>query len=104
MDGASFWFWVVLAGAAYVFMPSFRREVNSWIVKLAGKVKDDTTESAKAQETHLFEDVGFEMFKGDHPNDARIAGGWHKLPMDLRKQYITRAVESLIPPENKAAS
>lgn len=94
--------WVGIAGAAYVFSGTFRREVNGWIVKLADKVKNDTPQAAKPQETHILEDVAFSMFERDHPGDPRLVGGWHQLPQDIRKVYITRAVEGLVPADGKS--
>ena len=95
-------FWVGLAGAAYAFSGTFRREANGWIVKLADKVRTDTPQAAKAQETHILEDVAFSMFERDHPGDPRLFGGWHQLPQDIRTAYITRAVEGLVPADGKS--
>lgn len=97
VDGFSFWPWAAITVACYAFVPSFRREINGWIVKLADKVKNDTLEKSKEPETHFMEDVAFEMFKGDHPpNDPRIAGGWRSLSPEVRASYITKAFESLL--------
>lgn len=103
MTGNDILLWAGIAGAAYAFSGTFRREVNGWIVKLADKVRNDTPEAAKAKETHILEDVAFQMFEEDHPGDPRLAGGWHNLPQEIRKTYITRAVESLIPADGKPA-
>ncbi|RVO68364.1 hypothetical protein [Sinorhizobium meliloti] len=96
------WAWVAIAVAAYAFVPVFRREVNSWIVKLADKVKDDTLENPKVKgqpELHFLEDVAFRMFERDNPGDPRIAGGWNSLPPEVRKEYITKAIDPLVGPE-----
>lgn len=94
--------WCGIAVAAYAFSPTFRREVNGWIVKLAGRVQHDTNETANAKETHILEDVAFLMFQEDHPGDPRTAQGWANLPPDIRKKYITRAVHSIAPPSETA--
>lgn len=91
--------WVAIAAAAYAFVPAFRREVNSWIVSLAGKVKDDTLDNPKVKEQpelHFLEDVAFRMFERDNPGDPRIAGGWNSLPPEVRKEYITKAIDPLV--------
>lgn len=95
----SFWAWVAIAVAAYAFVPVFRREVNSWIVKLADKVKDDTIENPKVKEqpdTHFLEDVAFKYFKDDFPDDPRIANGWPNLPAEVRREYLNKAIDPLI--------
>jgi hypothetical protein len=98
----NFWAWVAIAAAAYAFVPIFRREVNSWIVKLADKVKDDTLVNPKVKEQpelHFLEDVAFRMFERNNPGDPRIAGGWNSLPPEVRKEYITKAINPLVGPE-----
>lgn len=93
-------------GGRIFFVPVFRREVNSWIVKLTDKVKDDTLENPKVKEQpglHFLEDVAFRMFERDNPDDPRIAGGWNSLPPEIRKEYITKAVDPVVGPEESEA-
>lgn len=95
--------WAAILGALYFFVPSFKRMVHGWIVQLADKVKDDADVPVKltTPDTHISEDVAFEMFKEDFPGDPRGANGWKGLPMEIRQHYIKRALESLVGIEGK---
>ena len=95
MDGFSIIFWIALAVGGYAFYPPFRRWVNGLFVQLSDKVKHDAdVPPPAAPDTHILEDVAMLMFEEDHPGDPRIAGGWTSLPVEIRKIYIQKAVES----------
>lgn len=97
MDSFSLMFWAVLAVGGYIFYSPFRRWVNGLLVQAAEKIKNDADVPQK--ETVLWEDLAFTMYKEDHPEDPRIAGGWWALPEDIRQDYIVRAVKTFTPPQ-----
>lgn len=99
LDGFSFMFWLALAAGGYVFYAPFRRWVNGWLVHAADKIKSDADlPKAAGPQTEIWEELALTMYKEDHPDDPRIAGGWWALPEDIRKDYIVRAVKTFTPP------
>ncbi|QND41843.1 hypothetical protein HB770_04175 [Rhizobium leguminosarum bv. viciae] len=89
--------WIVILGALYLFVPSFRRMVNGWIVQLGDKVKDDAELPIKkeAPDEKLVEETALMMFRMQFPDNPDKDKGFDGVSEEgrnaIRSYYINRA-------------
>ncbi|MBB3397838.1 hypothetical protein FHX09_004720 [Rhizobium sp. BK538] len=63
--------WIVIVGALYIFVPSFKRMVNGWIVQLGDKVRQDAELPIKkeAPDEKQVEEIALMMFRMQYPDN-----------------------------------
>jgi|GEM_PF-1757208 len=89
--------WVVILGALYLLVPSFRRMVNGWIVQLGDKVKDDAELPIKKGEPDekLVEETALLMFRMQFPDNPDKDKGFDGVSEEgrnaIRAYYTNRA-------------
>jgi len=92
--------WIVILGALYLFVPSFRRMVNGWLVQLGDKVRDDAELPVKKQERSgpdekQVEETALMMFRMQFPDNPDKDKGFDGISEEgrsaIRAYYTNRA-------------
>ncbi|MBP2446995.1 hypothetical protein [Rhizobium leguminosarum] len=89
--------WILIIGALYAFVPSFRRMVNGWIVQLGDKVRDDAELPIKKQapDQQQVEETALLMFQMQFPDNPDKDKGFDGIAEEarnaVRSYYMMRA-------------
>ncbi|TCM67877.1 hypothetical protein [Rhizobium sp. BK068] len=89
--------WIVIVGALYIFVPSFKRMVNGWIVQLGDKVRQDAELPIKkeAPDEKQVEEIALMMFRMQYPDNPDKDKGFDGISAEarnaVRSYYMMRA-------------